>query len=80
MGFTNVECCICCYDAIEKSDMKLKTMMGEVKVILYSELAEKCGLNSGESRARINRKVQLRAKDNIKKLDDFIAAYHEMKE
>ena len=79
IGFTTVECCICCYDAMEQSDMKLKTTMGEVSTILYSELALRCGLNGEESRQRINQRVQMRARDNIKKLDDFIAAYQAMK-
>ena len=79
IGFTTVECCICCYDAMELSDMKLKTTMGQVKTILYSELAKKCGLNGHESRQRINQRVQMRARDNLQKLDDFIAAYQAMK-
>lgn len=79
MGFNRVECCICCYDAIKKSDMKLKTTMGQVNTILYSELAEKCGLNGEESRQRINRKVELRAYDNLQKLDDFVTTYMAMK-
>ena len=79
LGFKTVECSICCYDALKKSDMKLKTNMGQVSTILYSELAERCGLNGDESRSRINQRVQTRAWDNIKKLDDFIAAYQAMK-
>lgn len=79
IGYTNVECCICCYDAIVKSDMKLKTTMGQVKTILYSELAERCGLKGDESHQRINQRVQLRARDNVKKLDDFISAYQAMR-
>ena len=79
IGFTTVECRICCYDAMEQSDMKLKTTMGQVSTILYSELAERCGLNGDESRQRINQRVQLRARDNLQKLDDFIAAYQAMK-
>jgi hypothetical protein len=58
--------------------MKLKTTMGQVETILYNNLAEKCGLNGAESRVRINQKVQLRAKENVQKLDDFFAAYTAM--
>mgnify|MGYP000294111040 CR=1 FL=1 len=36
-------------------------------------------LDGVDSRERINKKVQLRAKDNVKKLDDFIAAYMALK-
>jgi len=79
IGFTTVESSICCYDAMELSDMKLKTTMGQVRTILYSELAEKCGLNGDESRQRINQRVQMRARDNLQKLDDFIAAYQAMR-
>ena len=79
IGFTTVECSICCYDAMELSDMKLKTTMGQVRTILYGELAEKCGLNGDESRQRINKRVQMRARDNLQKLDDFIAAYQAMR-
>jgi hypothetical protein len=79
IGYTAVECCICCYDAMEQSDMKLKTTMGQVVTILYSELAEKCGLNGDESRQRIDQKVQMRAHVQIQKLEDFISSYQAMK-
>ena len=71
MGFKTVECCICCYDAITTSDIKLKTTMGQVKTILYSELCEKCGLSGVSSRGRLDIKVQNRAERNIKKMMNF---------
>jgi len=79
MGFVNTSSCIVCYDALEVSDTSLKTTMGQVKTMLYDEIAEKCGLNGADSRERINKKIQLRSKDNVKKLDDFIATYMALK-
>ena len=79
MGFVKVTCNIVCYDAVELSDMKLKTTMGQVQTMLYNDFAEKCGLNGVDSRERINKKVQLRAKDNVKKFEAVIAAYMALK-
>ena len=74
LGYSNVSANICCYDAKELSDVKLKTTMGQVKTLLYNELAEKCGLSGVESRNRINKKVQERAQENLKKLKNFITS------
>jgi hypothetical protein len=74
LGYSNVSANICCYDAKELSDMKLKTTMGQVKTLLYSDLAEKCGLNGVESRNRINKKVQGRAHENREKLKNFVTS------
>lgn len=79
LEFKNVNCSMCCFDAMEKSDMKLKTTMGKVNTMVYSELAEKCGLNGDESRQRINQKIQSRAYDNLKNIEDFIKAYQALK-
>ena len=79
MGFVKVTCNIVCYDAVELSDMKLKTTMGQVQTMLYNDFAEKCGLDGVDSRERINKKVRSRAKDNVKKFEAVIAAYMALK-
>lgn len=75
MGFSQVECCICCFDAIQHSDIKLKTTMGYVKTVLYEQLAEICGLNGPESRNRINQKNQLRASENLQNFHTMLTKY-----
>ena len=65
LGCYDVEASFCCYDAIHHSDIKLKTTMGTVKTMLYSELAEKCGLDSVESRHRIDQRIQSMARKNV---------------
>ncbi|MAR50740.1 MAG: hypothetical protein CML42_06415 [Rhodobacteraceae bacterium] len=72
IGFTTVVPYICCYDANDLSDMKLKTTMGQVKTLLYKDLAEKCGLNGVESKNRIDKKIQARADENLNKLKNFV--------
>ena len=79
MGFTQVKCYICCFDAKEKSDIIIKTDMGNVKKIVYNELTELWGINGDESRNRINTIHRQRATENLKKLDEFISSYLSMK-
>ena len=73
--FNNVECYICCYDARNISDVKIKTQLETVGIILYEEFAQKCNLNGNASRSRIDHKIQSNANKNIASVDDFFLDY-----
>lgn len=75
LGFNNVECYICCYDARKISDVKIKTQMGTVGIILYEEFAQKCNLNGNDSRTRIDHKIQSNANKNIAIVEGFFLDY-----
>lgn len=79
MGYTQVKCYICCFDAKVKSDIILKTDMGNVETIVYNQLTELWGINGDESRNRINAIHRQRATENLKKLDEFVTAYMSIK-
>ncbi len=79
LGYNPINCAICCYDAKEIGDMKLKTIMGDVSLILYKQLAEICGLDGWWSRERINHKVRLQTTERLRMLDEFVKGYEALK-
>lgn len=76
IGFRKVDIYISSYDATVYADIKIRTVLGNVQLLLYEELAILCGLASN-SRDRINRRFQEKARSNLEKIEKFIRDYQE---
>lgn len=67
------------YDAVNISDIKIKTEMGSVDIILYETMVSMMGgLHGPSSRERIDRVIQDLADDRIKKMEERMRAILEM--
>jgi hypothetical protein len=65
--FNNINAFIVCYDAKKIQDIKIKTELGAVQLMLYEDMAELVGIKE-KSRERIDKTKQIAAKERYNEI------------
>lgn len=69
---------IVCYDAVNISDIKIKTEYGGVGILMYENMAAMMGIDGASSRKRINIVIQGLADERVKIIKERMRAILEM--